>query len=244
MPKNEQNQTEGQGTLEKLIFTAYPKNDFKDGKKKEGAVGKTYQVTINPSSIKRSMEIIYNDKKASGQASTSQDYKFTVPETWSLDFIIDGTGIATGKIITNNDEFVQKEIEEFLSVVYAYNGDIHRHPFVEVNYAGHIFQGVITSLDINYDLFYPNGRPLRAKVSCAFKSAANFKKAKKKAGENSPDMTHRRMINEDETLVSKTFDIYESNDYYISVARANDLNNFRKIKAGTELYFPPLKNQS
>ena len=34
--------------------------------------------------------------------------------------------------------------------------------------------------------------------------------------------------------------IYKSNDYYLDVARINDLNNFRKVDTGTELLFPPL----
>jgi hypothetical protein len=35
--------------------------------------------------------------------------------------------------------------------------------------------------------------------------------------------------------------IYENPNYYIDVAKANGLTSFRKITAGTKIFFPPVE---
>lgn len=37
--------------------------------------------------------------------------------------------------------------------------------------------------------------------------------------------------------------IYGDPAYYIQIAKVNNLNNFRKLKTGTNLKFPPIKEE-
>jgi len=40
-----------------------------------------------------------------------------------------------------------------------------------------------------------------------------------------------------------SFKIYGDSKYYLEVARANKLINFRKLKIGQKIFFPPLQKQ-
>jgi nucleoid-associated protein YgaU len=59
---------------------------------------------------------------------------------------------------------------------------------------------------------------------------------------NSPDLTHRRIVREGDHLSLMCHSIYGDPGYYLEVARFNRLNNYRQLKAGQELLFPPLKD--
>ena len=57
----------------------------------------------------------------------------------------------------------------------------------------------------------------------------------------SPDITHERLFKAHDRLPLMTDKIYENPNYYIDVAKANGLTSFRKIAAGTKLFFPPVE---
>jgi nucleoid-associated protein YgaU len=43
-----------------------------------------------------------------------------------------------------------------------------------------------------------------------------------------------------DTLPLLCYQVYEDPSYYLQVAKANNLSNFRKLEQGTELFFPPI----
>jgi hypothetical protein len=58
---------------------------------------------------------------------------------------------------------------------------------------------------------------------------------------NSPDVTHKRIVNDHESLIMMSNKIYERNDLYQEVARFNELNTFRQVLSGSKLFFPSVK---
>jgi nucleoid-associated protein YgaU len=50
------------------------------------------------------------------------------------------------------------------------------------------------------------------------------------------------MVKQGDTLIAMANKIYKRNDYYMDVARKNELDNFRKLKSGESVYFPPIQN--
>ena len=56
---------------------------------------------------------------------------------------------------------------------------------------------------------------------------------------NRPDLTHIRVVKEGDTLPSMANDIYGDFSYYLEVAKANNLQDFRNLIPGQKLYFPP-----
>jgi nucleoid-associated protein YgaU len=60
---------------------------------------------------------------------------------------------------------------------------------------------------------------------------------------SSPDLTHSVQVKDGDLLPLLTSQIYKDQNYYLQVAKVNKLKNFRKLKAGTTLVFPPISNK-
>jgi hypothetical protein len=59
----------------------------------------------------------------------------------------------------------------------------------------------------------------------------------------SPDLTRRRIVRGADNILTLCQSVYESEKYYLEVAKANGLTNFRKIAPGVELDFPPIEKR-
>jgi nucleoid-associated protein YgaU len=60
---------------------------------------------------------------------------------------------------------------------------------------------------------------------------------------SSPDLTHRVTVAQGDILPLMTYEVYDDQNYYLQVAKVNKLKNFRKLKAGTTLVFPPIADK-
>ena len=65
------------------------------------------------------------------------------------------------------------------------------------------------------------------------------KKKELEAGKNSSDLTHIRVVQAGDNLPLMCFRIYGDSSFYIKVAKFNKLNDFRDIKPGDHITFPP-----
>ena len=61
----------------------------------------------------------------------------------------------------------------------------------------------------------------------------------RQANLQSPDLTHRRVVKEGDTLPLLCREIYGAPAYYLRVAQVNGLDDFRILTPGQELFFPP-----
>jgi nucleoid-associated protein YgaU len=57
---------------------------------------------------------------------------------------------------------------------------------------------------------------------------------------SSPDLTHSKVVEEGDLLPLMVYREYKTQDYYLQVAKANKLKNFRKLQAGTTINLPPI----
>ncbi len=103
------------------------------------------------------------------------------------------------------------------------------------------FNCMLKDLQINYTLFSPDGEPLRAKISATFTHYIEPEKRKKKKNKKSPDITHVRKVKAGDSLPLMTHQIYGESSYYLQVAKANGLVNFRRLEINDDLRFPPLE---
>jgi len=217
--------------LELLRITAYTDENFQNAFK-----AKPYTVMINPESLKWDRSVEYNEKQAPDSSSPSQKYKSTPAEKLNFDIIIDCVGIVDSKRTDMN-----AEIELLESVVYSYNGDIHRPNFVKVQWGKNIvFKGVLKSFDTTYTLFKPDGSPLRAKVSLGFTEYISPDQVAKEDKEESPDVTHLIAVQEGDNLPGLCQKVWNDNSFYIQVAEYNQLNKFRNLEGVENLLFPPI----
>lgn len=226
------------GKLEKMLILA-----FSDSEKAENGGLKeaddVFEALINPESYSLSYKLKFSES-AQGQGTSGQQlkYEYTEPEEISFDFLFDNTGIIDGKPRAS----IADDLKRFKEVVVDYKGDAHepRH-FKLVWGENSIFKGRVTELTINYKLFRPDGTPIRAVATVRFKSSIEEQKRAAREDRTSPDLTHARKVKAGDTLPLMCHKIYGDPKYYLQVAAANGLSNFRKLEPGTNLFFPPIE---
>jgi len=224
--------------MELMQITGYKDEEFRNILKVgvDPIVVNPYSVMINPESIKWQRNISYNDEQAPNTSTASQKYKATPSDTLNFDIVIDCTGI-----VDPDRTVMSKEIKSLEKLVSAYNGKIHRPNFLIIQWGQNLtFKGVLTSMDISYTLFRPDGSPLRAKISLSFTMYVSPETVTKLDQPESPDISHVVTVVEGITLPQLCQQTWNDDSYYVQVARYNDLNKFRNLKGIQKLIFPPI----
>ncbi|MFH0783129.1 MAG: hypothetical protein V2B20_14430 [Pseudomonadota bacterium] len=216
------------GQLEKLAIKSYTSSDY------SGSPVAEFAVPINPEEIQRVLEIEYDEGQGRGTTGSAMNFVRVKPQDYTLQFTIDGTGV-TGEQID-----VQTRIREFLDIV-GYDGTIHRPRYLQIIWGVIESKCVLLKAEINYKLFKSDGTPLRAVINATFRGNIDDRTRVRRQNDSSPDLTHVRMVREGDRLPLMTWSIYGDPAYYLAVARANDLDGFRTLKAGANIIFPPMK---
>lgn len=227
------------GKLEKLEIIAYENENY------SGQGTGSCKVAINPEKYSLKYQIEYNKTQAPGEAGASPKFNTVPGSEVNFELVFDSTG-AIPAPKTGADEGVLKgsvedQIKKFKEIVFSYSGKIHSPNFLALSWGNLVFHCRMTSLDINYTLFKPDGSPLRAKANVAFIGFESEKKLAAKADNSSPDLTHLVTVEQGETLPLLCYRVYKESSFYLEVARVNNLLDFRILKPGQTLLFPPVK---
>ncbi len=240
-----------------MEFTKLKIKAYRD-KKLTQKIGE-FDLPINPEQFTQSFKVEHDRSQAQGAQGNNPQFKRTRSEELKLDFTFDGTGVVPinkrpGEFHRDEpDKFhnnLIKQLRDFLGVVYNMDSKTHRPNFLRLiwgNFSFNTEEGfdcVLSDLQINYTLFAPDGKPLRAKLSATFLSYIELERRLKKEGKKSPDVTHMRKVVGGDTLPLITYRIYDDPTYYLQVAKANGLVNFRNLSPNTDLRFPPLEKTS
>lgn len=235
--------------MEKVRIYAFKDKNFADPGEGISKVDPAFLIPVNPESFTKNLRIDLDQRRGHGNSGTDIRFKSTVPEELRLEFILDGTETIDGyggSDTTMKSMPVHDQLQKFLNSVYKYEGEIHRPNFLLLIWGSEIrFRCVLSNLDINHTLFNNKGEPLRVKLNATF---LNYKAQAERLAEerrSSPDLSHYRMTKEGDRLDLMTYKIYNNTQYFLQVARVNQLTRIRNIQPGVELYFPPVnKNES
>ena len=226
------------GKLEKMLILA-----FADSQKAEvgglNDADASFEALINPDTYTLDYRLRFSESgQGQGTSGKQLKYEYTEPEEISLEFLFDNTGIIDGK----PRDSVADDLKAFRQVLIDYKGDSHepRH-FKLVWGKNSIFKGRVTEVGITYKMFKPDGTPTRAVAKVKFKSSIEEEKRAARENKSSPDLTHQRLVREGDTLPMICHRIYGDPKYYLEVARVNRLDNFRRLKPGTAIIFPPIE---
>lgn len=196
-----------------------------------------FEVMLNPSSYSHNFTIIYNKKTGFGATGSSLKFSNAEPETVSFDIVLDGTGLVE---MTNGAKDVKTQIQKLNDIVYKYDGKVHEPDHVRLLWGSFIFFGRLNTLSTDYSLFMPTGEPLRAKLKMSFSGFVSKNEEALIANRSSPDLTHIIEVKAGDSLPLLCYRIYGDSSYYQKVAQFNGISNFRDIKPGARLNFPPL----
>ena len=193
---------------------------------------------FNPTTLTHGHQIEFHDDGPPNTAAPESKYKKTGPESLSFDILFDGTGVADGSKVS-----VNARIEQFKKLAYYYNGSSHEIPYVIIIWGAFInFKGRIKSLEIKHTHFdFKTAQPIRSKLTVSFTKSIDSETETKERGQNSPDLTHVRTVKAGDILPLMCQDIYGDSKMYLQVAKINGLTDFRNLKLGSEISFPPLK---
>ena len=217
------------GTLEKLLIRAYEAPDY------SGQPVDEFEAFVNPNEITLSYEMEYDSAQGAGTTGSRMEFKKVKPGDMSLTFFVDGTG-ANG-----NPVDVQERIEKFQTVT-GYNGSIHRPNYLKVVWGTlQVKRCVLKGASIAYKLFRPDGVPLRAVITANFTDNSDDQTRVAMAQDESPDLTHIRLVRAGDSLPALCYRIYGDPGYYLEVARANGIDHFRRLAPGTRIVFPPVE---
>jgi Contractile injection system tube protein len=222
--------TPSSGELKKLTIFTYTDAEYNTKGDPEKFVA-----MFNPASYAEKYEVEYKPEQAQGNTASAMKFGSIKPKDYNFEFVLDGTGTVADKID------VTEKIQLFLKACVQIVSDTHRPHFLKLNWGNLDTKVVLKSADVTYNFFDSEGKPLRAKIAASFTENIADTLRVRQDGANSPDLTHYRQIKKGGKLPIMVNKEYNSHFQYLSVARANQLDNFRRLESGTTLILPPIK---
>lgn len=233
---------DGLAEVSKLTIIAYSDENF------EIKTGEPFEVMYNPNTFSENYGTVYAPQRSIGGTADTQAFMGQPSNSVSFDFLFDGTGVSgvgSSAIDLNPNVgkvgYVQEQINKFIEITQLYDGEAHRTSHLELSWGTFHFYGVMERATITYKLFHSSGAPLRANINATFNQTVSREVQAALARRTSPDLTHFRIVKAGETLPLIAKKVYGDSKYYLEIARVNNINNFRKIKAGQQLVLPPIE---
>lgn len=230
----------GDGKLQKLVIRA-----FSDEKFNTEIEGSPYETAVNPEKYSLTYKSEYSKEQATGASGGGPKFVRSLPEDLDLEFLFDRTGVfadSPRERDEKKDNGIIDDFAKFKRIVFDYSGDEHKPNYLKISWGDLLFPCVMTELNVEYKLFNSNGKPIRAVAKVKFKNFIEEEKRAARENKQSPDLTHYRQVKEGDNLPLMTYQIYGDSKYYLEVAKYNNLTNFRNLRAGTNLVFPPIDN--
>lgn len=199
-------------------------------------LGVPFLAMFNPETIAITEGINWGEQNPAGTEGAQLAYIKTKGRTFSIDIMMDGTGVNTNGIKIP----ITAQVLLFRLATTKVVGSTHRPNHLLLQYGVFIVHCVLVSSTVTYTMFDIFGLPIRAKIAASFAEVTSSGLLAKLAMLSSPDLTHKVEVKEGDILPLLTYKIYKNQLYYLQVAKVNKLKNFRKLKAGSTLIFPPI----
>ena len=206
---------------------------------KEGIpFGVPFLAMFNPESFSVKDDVEWTSKCAIAKSGDDPKFVRIRPRVFTMDFVLDGTGVNTNGVKIP----VTVQVALFRAVTTNVRGNIHRPPYLLVQYGTFLNTCIINSSNVTYTMFDMFGLPIRAKISATFTERTVGALNDILGMLSSPDLTHKILVKEGDLLPLLTYQTYNNQSYYLQVAKVNKLKNFRKLERQTTLVFPPISN--
>ncbi len=230
------------GKLEKIKIVSYqdPTRKFKKNKGE-------FTCLFNPESYSIRSYNNYHKRVAIADLSDTSEFLDQGYEILSFRIIIDGTGVSEYNpnpfsLDSITPGFVKEQVELFQKNVVEYDGELHQPRFLRVQWGNNLdFPCRLTTANFNYTLFSRSGDPLRVEIDTEFSYDEGETKSEAEKGKKSPDLSRIHLVKAGEQLPSLCQNFYGSPMYYPLVAAVNSMDDFRNLRPGREIYFPPIE---
>ncbi|ERJ59860.1 CIS tube protein [Sphingobacterium paucimobilis] len=194
--------------------------------------GSLFSTQINPSSVRISKKVSYENVTSFGSDQYFSKYKHHEPSQMSFEIYMDDTGVIPQ---TDGLTIVQR-IEKLESAVYLLQQEKKEPGLVKIIWGPTIFHGRAESIDYDYTMFNSDGSPLRVKITLSF--VGSFEKSTVKASANNKASVVT--FSAGDSLADYCDKTYGDPSYCVDVAIANGLSSIRNVDPGTVLIFHEL----
>lgn len=135
---------------------------------------------VNPESFDRTLNFSSETQKTKNKTGQKGEDSTATGESYRFELIFDATGVIDG--MPTPEMGIQDMLAHFHDIVARNelptnvkdaDAELRKPNFLKLNYCGKNFLCVVSSMSIKYTLFSRNGAPLRARVSCDFKSVGH-----------------------------------------------------------------------
>lgn len=249
------------GQLTKMTIIFYPDKNLP-------GVGIPFTPMYNPESYNLNHALDYDSEERMIVGNLDKKFLRIKPKSLSLKLYFDGTNASPSNLsglgidLADIPDFnsVVAQVEAFLTlgarvgnwsesgvVSSALDGDVgktndhHKPMYMMVVWGTFLMTGVLSSANVKYTMFSPEGIPLRAEMDVTILESSDVSLVEKAMKLLSPDLTKAILVKEGDTLPNLCFKEYGDASMYMQIAEVNKLKNFRKLVPGTELIFPPIK---
>ncbi len=199
-------------------------------------LGVPFLAMFNPDTLAITEAVDWGELGAPGSTGFQTQYYSTKGRTFNIDIMLDGTGVNTNGVKIP----VTAQILLFRFATTQLDGTAHRPNHLILQYGLFIVHCVLSTSTVTYTMFDMLGLPIRAKISASFVEVTPTGFMAALAMLSSPDLTHKVVVKEGDLLPLLTNKIYKNQKYYLQVAKANKLKNFRALKKNSTLIFSPI----
>jgi len=259
------------GLVKKLTIEGYEKMDLSGSpigkielQVNPETISLDYGITINGAASSSTSSRI-NNGSTSGAATPNPllgNPTYDFPDL-EISTIIDATGVLPAptdiKLVegigdNQSAPSVAPFITQLKKVCYNYRDSSHGPPWLKVVWGkilpsnnlaqdqqDGIFKGRLSKLSIEYSLFGSDGNPVRASIKLTISSAIPPGALPKG---QSPDLSHIIEIKYGDNLPALCKNIYGSPEFFLQIAKINNLPSIYAIEPGMKLLFPPLEKAS
>jgi hypothetical protein len=118
--------------------------------------------------------------------------------------------------------------------------DLHAPPLCKFVWGSLTFKGIVERVSQKYTMFMESGVPVRATLSVTFKAVQSISEQFKNIPRQSADRTKQRTIRQGEQLWHIAAEEYEDPGLWREIAKANGIENPKKLEPGTVIKIPRL----
>jgi len=124
------------------------------------------------------------------------------------------------------------------------DGDLHAPPTVRFSWGVFLFEAVIDKISQRFTMFLADGTPVRATLSVTFTQYKTIQEQLQQPRRNSADKTKHRTVEGPDDLWLLADREYGDVARWRHIARANRIDEPRRLVAGTVLVLPPLEDKT
>mgnify|MGYP003384616714 CR=1 FL=1 len=204
------------------------------------ALAGKFEAMFNPTSLTTRHENTFSKLQGINTTGRAATFGKTLPREFAFDLVLEGNGVTGGRA-----KSVPEQVALFKRLCLNMDGDLHQPKFLKIQWgSGELsdFDCRLQTVDIEYSLFDKSGAPLHAVLKTKFLEDLSAALRVRMEHKQSPDLTHSRIVQAGDTLPLLSKKIYGSTQYYLRLAQFNQLDDFRNLQPGQEIFFPPLSD--